>query len=630
MHKVVTSALALFICACIPAFSVKAKVYWLPDYLEDNLDRNADRVSDDNGHKTSAANCSNYGWIDASRKGNLKCTGYQILPGGTVCYKGCYDPCKNITAADCGNLKCLSYWQDCPDKCKTCETCTPTDCSGFTLSAPPANASYSSCSPGCGDNDTRYKLLSCNDGYSLIQGKCTDPCKDLADNETDLGCEKYYDQCPTLCEVGKNEVKCDSGFHPSADKLSCEADACEGFTLNSCPTGAVSCNSCKSGTVTKYQITGCKEGYTQISDTCTNADCDGFTLSSCPSRASCSSCKSGTSTKYKIDQCNPGYELNGSGSCSKTDCQNKGYSLYSCPSIATDCETCLSGTRTYYRIKSCTIPLAVSSDRKSCICPSNAVVTDEASLRLAFSKECPIITVSGTINMTDTRSITVHPNTTKFTGTNNALLSFPLQDLMQSFVIEESPETPFEISNLDFSVDSGKSRELLTFINRPTKINNISVNFKGTSDIIYAIIYSFNSDIHINNLNFQADTSTSRLFSPIEFANSGDYSRSFSIKNSEIIANNTGDGSIEALRFKMNDNSSSYINIENTTIALNTVGSNYAIWVQEMLTSGYIELKASGCSISAKSDFSEGIEERNDFNSLTYINRAGEFSIVTQ
>ena len=81
----------------------------------------------------------------------------------------------------------------------------------------------------------------------------------------------------------------------------------------------------------------------------------------------------------------------------------------------------------------------------------------------------------------------------------------------------------------------------------------------------------------------------------------------------------------------MDDNSSSYINIENTKISLNTAERNYAIWVQELLTSGYIELKVSGCSISAKSDFNAAYAtERNDFNSLTYINRAGKFSIVTQ
>ena len=743
-----------------------AKVYWLPDYLQDNLDRTQ---QDNSGHRPSAPNCADYGWTDPAGKGNLKCTGYQILPGGTVCYKGCYDPCKNITAADCGNLKCLSYWQECPDKCKTCETCTPTDCSGFTLSAPPANASYSSCVPGCGDNSPRYKLLSCEDGYTLSEGKCADPCEGLADNKTDLGCQSYYKQCPSKCEVGKNEVKCGSGFHQSADKLSCEADTCEGFPLNSCPPGATSCESCKSGTATKYQINGCKDGYTQTGNTCASADCDGFTLSSCPSNASCnscksgtstkyqingckdgytqtgntcaaadcdgftlsrcpsyascSSCKSGTSTKYKIDQCNPGYELNGNSckaaactgfsyscissatacetcqsgsstkyrptackegyvlssntcsavdcrskgytlygcpssavscaeclggtstyykindckagyeltdnSCAMVDCQGKGYTFYSCPRLAADCETCLRGTSTYYRIKNCQRPLSVSTDQKSCICPTDAVVADEASLRLAFSQGCPVITASGTINVADTQ-ITISANTKKFTGTNNASLHFSSEKYATIFKIEKSPETPFEISNLDFTVNSGGGLDFFQIWNRPTTINNISVNLEGTFNMSTSVINSFYSDIHINNLNIQADISTSSLFPPIELYNPDDYSRSFSIKNSEIIVNNTGDGPVEALRFQLDDNSSSYINIENTKISLNTAESNYAIWVQELLTSGYIELKVSGCSISAKSDFNANYTERNNFNSLTYINRAGEVSIVTR
>ncbi len=60
---------------------------------------------------------------------------------------------------------CQKYWQDCPTKCEIGKTCIPTDCSGFTLSAAPANASYETCSPGCGDSTVKYKITQCNIGY---------------------------------------------------------------------------------------------------------------------------------------------------------------------------------------------------------------------------------------------------------------------------------------------------------------------------------------------------------------------------------------------------------------------------------------------------------------------------------
>ena len=82
--------------------------------------------------------------------------------------------------------------------------------------------------------------------------------------------------------------------------------------------------------------------------------------------------------------------------------------------------------------------------------------------------------------MADTQQITVYPNTTKFTGTNGASLHFSLPKYTTVFETEKSPETPLEISNLDFSVTSGGGLDFFQIWNRPTTINNISVNLEGT------------------------------------------------------------------------------------------------------------------------------------------------------
>ena len=274
-----------------------AKVYWLPDYLQQNLDRNVDRVnSPDAGsgggeEDRPQSSCATYGWIDAAAKGNMECAGYEVLPGGETCFKNCacpakyqytssncsgdkkpsgaacdgkslscscdeskfpytscpagqllggstciddtthytqcIDPCADLTDNDCGQFQCKQnynqcatkcqicytdnchirddvdhphgcdkfwddcaakcqtpkedpclalpdnttdygcekYWQDCPTKCELGKTCTPTDCSGFPLTTPPANASYETCSPGCKSTLTYYKIISCNSGY---------------------------------------------------------------------------------------------------------------------------------------------------------------------------------------------------------------------------------------------------------------------------------------------------------------------------------------------------------------------------------------------------------------------------------------------------------------------------------
>ena len=82
------------------------------------------------------------------------------------CEKAYADNCRNRTGLDC-DYGCQSNYKDCTSKCEICKTCSKTDCSSFTLTTIPANAVYDSCTPGCGDNTTRYKITKCNAGYEL-------------------------------------------------------------------------------------------------------------------------------------------------------------------------------------------------------------------------------------------------------------------------------------------------------------------------------------------------------------------------------------------------------------------------------------------------------------------------------
>ena len=227
-----------------------AKVYWLPDYLGENLSRSSDtdKTPSSGGgggnEGDEGRGCPN-GWLSSSQIGDKICIAKGSYPWIGVCYgdcvcdtekyphtssnckgayissgnecndgtehfteceiscnlltdkapctygcktyysaEGCPSVCKECYTDNCRNRednrtaegKCEQYWQDCQSKCEIGETCVPNDCSSFTLTTVPANASYSSCTVGCGDNTTYYKIDECNPLYSLSGGSCVKSC----------------------------------------------------------------------------------------------------------------------------------------------------------------------------------------------------------------------------------------------------------------------------------------------------------------------------------------------------------------------------------------------------------------------------------------------------------------------
>ena len=95
-------------------------------------------------------------------------------------FSDCSSKCEKCYADNCRNrtdnatdLGCDSYWQDCSSKCEVGKTCVPTDCSAYTLTSCPANATCTNCTVGCGDSTVKYKVTKCSLGYYLQNGECT-------------------------------------------------------------------------------------------------------------------------------------------------------------------------------------------------------------------------------------------------------------------------------------------------------------------------------------------------------------------------------------------------------------------------------------------------------------------------
>ena len=80
-------------------------------------------------------------------------------------YAECVNPCEGLVD-NTTDLGCEKYYAECPSMCEVGKTCVPNDCSAYTLTSCPANASCESCAPGCGDDTPRYKYAQCNNGYT--------------------------------------------------------------------------------------------------------------------------------------------------------------------------------------------------------------------------------------------------------------------------------------------------------------------------------------------------------------------------------------------------------------------------------------------------------------------------------
>ena len=194
---------------------------------------------------------------------------------------------KSCVASSCpagytaGVTKCSNSWEDISfsgmsgtQQCGKCvcrdanSACTST---AYPLTSQPQNASFDSCQAGCGDYTTRYKLKTCNSGYTLsADGKSCE--KILCSNGGYKDSQPFGYKCDT---ISYNGLTCYTNCQEEVTDV-CTANSASATmptTNNSPETGLMdSCDNVKniSGTRWSYSFYGgqCYKTVTYGSQTC--------------------------------------------------------------------------------------------------------------------------------------------------------------------------------------------------------------------------------------------------------------------------------------------------------------------------------------------------------------------------
>lgn len=167
--------------------------------------------------------------------------------GGVNHYKMCYaDTCwqfSHLTLVNSGAGSCL---YGCPSNvdanCAKCNqaTCYPDDCHKYS------DQPVSSCAYGCKTTSSAVCTTKCKECWP-------DNCRNRADNESEYGCDKKWDDCPSKCQTGT-----------TCTKRNCEA---EGYNKSSCPANANCGTPCQPGckdTTNYYKYGTCNTGYIDL------------------------------------------------------------------------------------------------------------------------------------------------------------------------------------------------------------------------------------------------------------------------------------------------------------------------------------------------------------------------------
>lgn len=118
-------------------------------------------------------------------------------------------------------LNCDSGYEASGNQC--IQSCSPKDCSSYTLTSIPENASYDSCIPGCGDTMPRYKLLSCNSGYVTSVSSCG---RNPTNGSWVLSGSGNCKKCIVSC-TGSGWVNCPSYAGSSCSNTCLPSNICE-------------------------------------------------------------------------------------------------------------------------------------------------------------------------------------------------------------------------------------------------------------------------------------------------------------------------------------------------------------------------------------------------------------------
>ena len=207
------------------------------------------------------------------------CTGAVV--GKTACGGDCKQCCSDTCTSGSKSSSCDSGYTASTvssTECgSTCYSCTANACSGYSLTSCPSNGSCSSCLSG---TTTKYKLNSCDSGYTMSGSSCVkdDPCDNYTSKTCTYGCSAYYSDCSTKCQT-------------------CYSDNCHNRTavIASCPTNATC--SYFSDCSSKIESWTCNSGYSKsgsscVEDTpcisydgqdCAYSGCPTYTCTCCPS-----------------------------------------------------------------------------------------------------------------------------------------------------------------------------------------------------------------------------------------------------------------------------------------------------------------------------------------------------------
>ena len=259
-----------------------AKIYWLPDYLQDNMDRSAGRVTEDTTNRT--AGCSAGGYYNSPLGSGYNCS--RVVYAHQACYSCTAKPCPSGYTA--GLTKCAaktgysaSYSSNGISGTQTCGKCDYKELS----CASGYSTSYQSVS-NCGTTGSAGWTFTSN-GYSgtKLCGKCTaktclsgysttysdvskcgsrgskgwswEKSSQYAGNSvcgkcTKLSCNSPYASGITSCSPSDGyALKQDSGRY-NGDTVCgyCQPNNCSGTKQSDCNTsnGYTFTQTCKSGT----------------------------------------------------------------------------------------------------------------------------------------------------------------------------------------------------------------------------------------------------------------------------------------------------------------------------------------------------------------------------------------------
>ena len=325
-----------------------AGIYWLPDYLKDNIDTN---------HRTDTAPAGSGDIPLGCEKYSPKCSSPHILGGIEVraagelfCPVECVCPAAyKYTSANCSGDKklagsaCDGKYNDCV--AKSCAEKGLKDCNGSCI-AKSACCSDGDCSGNktCSDYHSSYRD-SRQAGYYCPQVNAASV-GSLTCYTCSQTCEKQFSGYTKggNCADGQTPI---AGTGGCADWIKCTGEACPAKL--SCDYGCIKKNT-RPECGNEYCIEEC--------NICEN--CPDYPLAACPDGAVCTTCSktcNTAETKYKFTKCNTGYIANGAGSCRKLTCADAGEPV--CPTG----QECKNGTCV---ITSCTNDPSICSNTQKC------------------------------------------------------------------------------------------------------------------------------------------------------------------------------------------------------------------------------------------------------------------------